>query len=207
MNNEIETSWLLKMWILAVSLLLASARHVAAIYEDQAGTYDWHRPHVGVAAHLHITHKRHIFIVSQDATLARIAPDDGVLAWRRVQDAPDTPATLRVARVLPKEDGLLTVHTTSDATLLRVWRDGGQLMWEAPLHVEGGGPADVTIAVDDAKGASVVVVLRGSHIAVRVWVLCTYTVKQLGVRCGGFMLCTLCPLSGTHAEWQAPMAV
>lgn len=156
------------MRILVVSLLLAaSACRVAAIYEDQAGTYDWHRPHVGVATQLHITHKRHIYIVSDDATLARIGPDDGVLAWRRVQDAPGTPATHRRTLILPKEDGLLTVHTAGDATLLRVWRDGGQLMWESPLRVEGEGPADVTIAVDEAKGASVIISLRSGQIKVR----------------------------------------
>lgn len=148
-------------------LLIAAllAWQVAAIYEDQAGQHDWHRPHVGVPAHLHITHKRHIFVVSQDATLARINPDDGVLAWRRVQDAPGAPATLRSAMVLPKEDGLLTVHSTGDAVLLRVWRDGGQLMWEAPLHVDGG-LADVAIATDEARGASIIVTLRGAQAAV-----------------------------------------
>lgn len=170
--SQVYATRLLTMWIIVPFILLVCP--VAAIYEDQAGQHDWHRPHVGVAAHLHITHKRHTYIVSDDATLARITPDDGVLAWRRVQDAPGSPATLRTALVLPKEDGLLTVHTTSGA-LLRVWRDGGQLMWEAPL---GQGAADVAVAVDEAKGASVVVALHDGQVTVR-YTSCTQCMPLL----------------------------
>lgn len=151
-------------------LLLLCPHHAAAMYEDQAGTYDWHREHLGDVANLYISRKQHVYAASHDATVALLSMDDGSVTWRRVQDAPGAPASLIDVLMLPKEDGLVTIHATQDATMLRVWRGGnGQLVWEAPLHLQGVGTPRMSAAavgVDDAKGTVVVLALSAGQLKV-----------------------------------------
>ncbi len=156
--------------LLLLTCTLAAIQNAAAIYEDQAGTYDWYRAHLGHVHNLYISRKQHVFAASQDATVARLSINDGSIVWRRVQDAPGTPASLIDLIMLPKEDGFVTVHNSDDATMLRVWRAGnGQLMWEAPLHMEGLGAPGLSAAavgVDDTKGTVVVLGLAAGQIKV-----------------------------------------
>jgi outer membrane protein assembly factor BamB len=140
---------------LALLAALALARGAAAMYEDQAGTFDWHREQIGeVVAASHAAGRDRFYVATAQGNLAALSSADGALAWRRAHPEGDA---LDAAIALSKPS--VVVAASAGGALLRGWdaADGG-FKWEAPL---GGGGAAALAAVALAGGAGVAAVAGG----------------------------------------------
>ena len=144
------------MAIGAVLLLCTCPLAVRAIYEDQAGQYDWLKQHVGRVklAQLVSRPRARLYVASEAGALAAVAPANGRLLWRKVLAEGDTISHLQVAgsQVLTLSDG---------GRQLRAWdADTGAALWAvaAGSSEEVAGSAGNDLAVVP-KGDAVVVAL------------------------------------------------
>eukprot|EP00887_Chlorella_sp_A99_P006353 scaffold3.g6353.t1 len=118
---------------LALSLLLLAAC-ASAVYEDQAGRFDWLRQHVGRVslATLAARPRPRLVVASEAGVVAALSTKDGSLLWRKVLDEQLGPPThLEVAgsrvAVLADEGRLLQAYDL----------ESGRLLWSWPLFGAG----------------------------------------------------------------------
>ncbi|PRW59755.1 ER membrane complex subunit 1 [Chlorella sorokiniana] len=120
-----------------------------AIFQDQAGQYDWLKQHVGRVSAAVLTGgpQPAIYAASADAgTLAALAPADGHLLWRRVLAAGDA-----VTRLVATSRQVITL--SAGGSQLMAWDAlTGAAAWAADLAVAA---ADLAVLGRDAVAVSV----------------------------------------------------
>jgi hypothetical protein len=131
-----------------------------AIYEDQAGTFDWYKQYVGrPSAVVFLPGKERVFLTTQQHLLASLHTKAGSVAWRRKYTEQD-PLEKAVALQKPA----LLLAASKGGKHVRAWDAlEGSFKWEA-LVFEGtsavpGASCDITtVDLGDGKGAAVAVV-------------------------------------------------
>eukprot|EP00955_Chlamydomonas_euryale_P098597 365157-Chlamydomonas_euryale.AAC.23 len=145
--------------LLALALLLASlAPSAHALYQDLAGTFDWHLANVGpiTCGGLHGSKPR-AFVGSTQDVVASLQLRDGSIAWRRV-----LPEKLDDVVVL--EDPALVLSVSGSGSRVRAWDQGDAGMrWEAFI----GGPANA-VAVASSGDATEAKLAVGKSSSVQV---------------------------------------
>lgn len=69
--------------------ILALAPFVTeALYEDQAGTFDWYKAQVGPITSVHLGSKPRVFIGTSENVIGSLNLRDGSIAWRKLIDGP-----------------------------------------------------------------------------------------------------------------------
>ena len=68
--------------------ILVLAPFVAAVYEDQAGSFDWHRAQVGPVTSAHLGSKPRVFVGTSQNVIGSLNLRDGSIAWRKILDGP-----------------------------------------------------------------------------------------------------------------------
>jgi outer membrane protein assembly factor BamB len=152
--------------LLLANLLLQSSWLVSALYEDQAGTFDWYRQHVGeITAADFVTSRDRVYVTTQQNILAAISKTNGAIAWRRAYGTKDVIKTLLT---LSKPSTVLTISRGGQN--IRAWEpQEGYFKWEASLPVEGTSPETAVAAAAvtlDAAGNQAVAVAAGGHLHV-----------------------------------------
>lgn len=98
-------------------VIILSASPAAAIYEDQAGTFDWYKQFVGRPnSVLFSPGKERVFLATQQNLLASLQTKTGSVAWRRhypVQDSLDN--------VLLLQSPSVVLTTSNGGKTLRAW--------------------------------------------------------------------------------------
>jgi len=134
--------------------LWASA--AAAMYEDQAGTFDWHRTHIGeVIGAGHAAGRDRFYAATAQGFVAAISAADGAVPWRRTHAAED-PLGPTVLVSKPS----CVVASSRGGRYLRAWDAAdGSLRWEAlvaPADTPAGATAAVAaVALKDGTGVAV----------------------------------------------------
>ena len=107
-------------------LLLGGLSLAAALFEDQAGTFDWYKPHIGLisAAAFHPTKPR-VCAATQQSVLGCLNLRDGTIAWRKVLEDGKDAAFLQL-----EELHLIVVATHSSVQAFDL---EGFLKWEKRL--------------------------------------------------------------------------
>ena len=125
---------------LALLLFLMTLSSVAALYEEQAGKYDWIKQHVGDVKIARFGGEN-IFIASKIGAIAALNNSDGSLTWRVVLDQDQEVTALEM-----NEEVVFAV--TATAHLRAFNAKNGQLMWESWIADETGAfPCRAGIAV------------------------------------------------------------
>ncbi|KAI9596273.1 hypothetical protein BDF19DRAFT_421811 [Syncephalis fuscata] len=105
-----------------------------ALYEDQAGLYDWHIPLIGVPKqsffHRADTRSRQLLLLTDRGILASVQPRSGTLVWRHnLNHGTGTIVANHTCRALGEY--IATVSSTDKISLLRVWDvKSSFLVWE-----------------------------------------------------------------------------
>lgn len=133
-------------WCLAAALLWACAAPCAlALFEDQAGTFDWYRAFMGhVRSAAFHPSKPRLYLSTEQGVVGSLSLRDGSIAWRqRLQDVPHA--------ALLEGKAFLTLG----GSMLRAWdHQRGSLLWEKQLSSQhrpsmallpGAGPARVAV--------------------------------------------------------------
>lgn len=151
--------------LIGLLLLAASA---AAIYQDQAGQYEWLRQHVGRVklAQLATRPRQRLVVASEAGVVAALSTKDGALLWRRVLPEGQTIDSLVLA------GGRVVVLAEAGKQALAVDLESGQLLWSTTLYTAEGGEALLAAGqqpdavVLGGTDASSVVVALGSTVQV-----------------------------------------
>lgn len=142
---------------LLLSVLLSSA---SAIYEDQAGTFDWYKQYVGQPnAVAFIPGRERIYVATNQNLLASLQTKAGSVAWRHKYTAQDT-----LDKILALQKPALVLAASKGGKYLRAWDalEGGfkweSLVFEGQSSVGPEGSCDLA-AVDlgSSKGQAVAV--------------------------------------------------
>lgn len=112
-----------------LSLLLLGVLQVAvpatAIYESQAGKFDWHHTWVGHPQEAVKIDNNHIAVYSEQNVIASLNTQSGAIAWRQVLEN-------ELDHFVSSESGLLTVSSMPERA--QFWNStNGQLVWEYSL--------------------------------------------------------------------------
>ncbi|OMJ87407.1 hypothetical protein SteCoe_10915 [Stentor coeruleus] len=96
----------------------------ASIYQDQIGTYDWHKLHIGKVIDIHATTGGKSIAISNRGILAMIKPS-GELEWRRILSSIDAYPlfTMSASGIFTYSSGTLTMWTIQE----------GQILWSRPM--------------------------------------------------------------------------
>ena len=152
--------------LLLVTLALQGSWLVSALYEDQAGTFDWYKQHVGeVAAADFVGSRDRVYVATQQNILAAISKTNGAIVWRRPYGSKDPINTLST---LNKPPTVLTV--SRGGKYIRAWEpQEGYFKWEASLPSDSISP-DAAVAAaamaSDATGNTAVAIAAGGHLHV-----------------------------------------
>ncbi|KAG2493104.1 hypothetical protein HYH03_008767 [Edaphochlamys debaryana] len=150
--------------ILLVASVLAIAGGAAALFEDQAGTYDWYKQHIGVAteAAFHPSKPR-VCVATQQSVVGCLNLRDGAIAWRKRADTGvaamlmmSSPATMvtaanRTVRMFDLEGNQKwqrSLPGSSGPVLLAELPDGGDTSAKGRLAVVQGGTVQILDASD-----------------------------------------------------------
>lgn len=128
----------------ALLLLACAVAPARAIYQDQAGQYEWLQQHVGRVslAELSAAPRPRLFVASADGAVAALSVKDGSLLWRRVLSDGDA-----ATRLVPGSDRLLTL--TDGGRQLTAWDAAtGAAFWA--VEVPGAGQLSGPEAADMA---------------------------------------------------------
>lgn len=142
---------------LLLLLLLAPAW---AIFEDQAGTYDWYKQYVGRPTTVaFLPGKERVFLSTQQNLLASLHTKAGSVAWRRKYTEQD-PLEKAVALQKPA----LLLAASKGGKYVRAWDalEGG-FKWEVVMFdgtpaVPGASCDIATVELGDGKGSAVAAV-------------------------------------------------
>ncbi|GBF96686.1 ER membrane complex subunit 1 [Raphidocelis subcapitata] len=151
----------LPLLLAALLLLLAcGAAPAAALYEDQAGTFDWHRQHIGEVLYAaHGGGRDRFYVATAQGIAAAVSAADGAVAWRRTHPEED-PLAAAVALAKPS----LLVVASRGGRHLRAWGAAdGALRWEAAAAPRDAPPngAAALAAVALREGAAVAAAAGG----------------------------------------------
>lgn len=125
-------------------VLTLLAYSVAAVYEDQAGKYDWSKQHVGTIKLVRSSSKpQAIYVASEGNVIASLSGKDGSVRWRQILDETDT-----ISRLVVGDGAAITV---SSGTHLRVFGDTGAMRWEAHLQGQATSNPDVAITLSNRR--------------------------------------------------------
>lgn len=109
----------------AALIMVLSAGPAAAIYEDQAGTFDWYKQFVGrPQSVLFVPGKERVFLSTQQNLLASLhTRGGGAVAWRRHYPQPQD----SLDSVLLLQSPALALAASNGGKTLRAWdaMDGG----------------------------------------------------------------------------------
>ncbi|KAI7900808.1 uncharacterized protein BX663DRAFT_562854 [Cokeromyces recurvatus] len=101
---------------------------VIAIYENEAGTYDWHHKWVGHPREAFKIDDNHIAVYSEQNVIAALEINNGAIEWRQVLEN-------ELDHVVASEAGIFTVSSNPERA--QFWnKTNGQLMWEYTLPKE-----------------------------------------------------------------------
>ncbi|KAJ1917958.1 hypothetical protein H4219_002899 [Mycoemilia scoparia] len=145
--------------VFLANLLLFSA--VESVYQDEAGTIDWHHKQVGIPKATHVDEYdgvSRIFVATERNVLASIDPRDGGILWRYMFEENDLITSLKVYK-----SHVLTTSGNNHSTNIRVWDSNtSRLVWDAqsnvPLQDQEGHP-NVSPAVFLPDGGDVVAII------------------------------------------------
>ncbi|RKP24265.1 hypothetical protein SYNPS1DRAFT_29968 [Syncephalis pseudoplumigaleata] len=118
--------------------LLQLSRITTALYEDQAGLYDWHIPLIGVPRqslfHRADTRSRQLLLLTDRGILASVQPRSGALVWRHDLSQGTGATTAGEHMLRAYKEYVATLSTTKNKLVLRVWHiKSSFLVWE---HVQ-----------------------------------------------------------------------
>jgi outer membrane protein assembly factor BamB len=155
--------------LLAAAALACFARGAAAMYEDQAGTFDWHRQHVGeVVAAGYAPGRDRFYVATSQSVVAALSAADGSIAWRRTYTDDDP-----LGAALPAARPAALVAASGGGRYVRAWDANGGLKWEglaAPVAAAAGGStALAAVTLQDGPGVALV---GGGLVQVRPRPLC-----------------------------------
>lgn len=139
--------------------LLVCACPALAIYEDQAGQYDWLKQHVGrvTLAKLVSKPRPRLFVASEAGAVAEVSTRDGSLLWRRVLAEGESISHLHVA------SGRVITLSGAGSQLLAWDAESGAAVWAAaPAGSEDASAIAGGIDAAVADGGDTVVVVIGS---------------------------------------------
>ena len=108
-----------------LAVLLLALVPAWAIFEDQAGSFDWYRSYVGPITDAQLGSKPRVFIASSQNVVGSLNLRDGSIAWRKLLDGPlDGIALVEEASlVLSLSEGKLRAFDQAE----------GGLRWEQQL--------------------------------------------------------------------------
>ncbi|KAK7496801.1 hypothetical protein BaRGS_00012010 [Batillaria attramentaria] len=126
------------MWIARAAGFLSLFLLTKALYEDQAGTYDWKQDNVGKVTHVHwesvglsSTGKK-LFVATERNTLASLNTHDGAIGWRQVAEEGTRG---KIDTLLYNGNYIITVQ--AGGKFVRSWHSQtGNLHWEVYLSAE-----------------------------------------------------------------------
>eukprot|EP00882_Tetradesmus_deserticola_P017815 GHRQ01019108.1.p2 GENE.GHRQ01019108.1~~GHRQ01019108.1.p2 ORF type:complete len:198 (+),score=34.15 GHRQ01019108.1:599-1192(+) len=131
-----------------------------AIFEDQAGTFDWYKQFVGRPRSVaFLPGKERVFVATQQSLLASLHTKTGSVAWRRKYTEQD-PLEKTVALQKPA----LLIAASKGGKYVRAWEalEGGfkweALMFEGTSAVPGASCDIATVDLGQGAGAAVAVV-------------------------------------------------
>ncbi|KAI8636019.1 hypothetical protein BD408DRAFT_448750 [Parasitella parasitica] len=105
--------------------LLQFALPSAAIYENQAGTFDWHHTWIGHPREAIKIDFEHIAVYSERNIIASLNIENGAVVWRQVLEN-------QLDHFVATEAGILTVASSPERA--QFWNStNGQLIWEHTL--------------------------------------------------------------------------
>lgn len=155
---------------LVAALLLAVVARTTAVFEDQAGTFDWYVQHVGSPSSVMFLPGRILLASTEQSLLSSLRTSDGGIEWRRRHTNRDALGSLHLL-----ERPALALVTSGCGRLLRAWNAAdGALAWEAALStgaVQDDQAGTTTAAACTSSGSAVAAVARDAsdrvtHIAV-----------------------------------------
>jgi hypothetical protein len=113
--------------------ILALLGQSTALYQDQAGTFDWHQQHVGgILTASSPAGRSKITLVSNRNIIAALRSSDGGVAWRRHLGPHDS---ITGSLILDKPAAVLTV--SGNGRVVRSWdANTGVMNWEAASGAE-----------------------------------------------------------------------
>ena len=143
---------------LLLVVLTSSAQIADAIYEEQAGAYDWHRRHIGLVSDAKFLRswsdgdgapvRRTIAVITENKVLAVLNQRDGEIIWRRHLESDASIDRLEIFG-----NHLLTSSTEEGgkASVIRCWDvRRGAMLWQTTLATA------VDVAVTEDAGTVVV---------------------------------------------------
>lgn len=97
---------------LAAALLTCCFVSTAAIFEEQAGEYDWHRQQIGriTIAQFAARSRSRAFVATEAAVVAALDLRDGSVIWRQVLEESEH---IQQLVLLPKPAAVATLSTPS----------------------------------------------------------------------------------------------
>lgn len=138
---------------LCACLLLVSG--ASALFEDQAGTFDWYKSYVGhvLQAEFHRTKPR-LFVGTEPGVVGALNLKDGSIAWRHKLGADGQ--SLVATRVL---DSQALVLTLTSGCMLQAWEMvEGTLRWEVAASKCDSKPS---LAIGSGNSPSVLLLAGG----------------------------------------------
>ncbi|KNC84569.1 hypothetical protein SARC_03212 [Sphaeroforma arctica JP610] len=114
------------MWVkgldaLCIALLATSAQ---ALYEDQAGQYDWYKPMIGHATTGCYSTSAQYMILGTDSNVLSAMSADGEIVWRHVM-----PVEQEMDLIVC--DNVRVATVSANGSYIRMWSaKTGELIWE-----------------------------------------------------------------------------
>ncbi|GIL85172.1 hypothetical protein Vretifemale_13572 [Volvox reticuliferus] len=141
--------------ILFMLVALAAVQGATAMFEDQAGTYDWYRQHIGLisSASFHPSKPRVCFATAQ-SVVGCLNLRDGSLAWRKALGSSiSSPSSL----LLPKSSSFVTVTEG----YLRAFDLEGNLLWQRKVPGSTAVPSLAGLAASDDTQERILLLQNG----------------------------------------------
>lgn len=131
--------------------ILAVSVCVSALYEDQAGKWDWRQRYIGKIKHIssyHLSSAQSIVVTSEKNVLASIFIRNGTINWRQILESRDAKPAADVVNAMSSGDDYYGLsEVVSAQSLLTVSGNGRYVRsWDAItglLEAENSLPEDV----------------------------------------------------------------
>lgn len=133
--------------IVAFLLAVGTLQRAAAIFEDQAGTHDWYRQHLGLISNAFFHPSKPIVCVSTaQALVACLNLRDGAVSWRKIIGSNDEIPLF--TQLLPKAKLLVTAAEG----YVRTFDLDGNMRWQRSFPTRSAEASLSVLSVpDDAK--------------------------------------------------------